>query len=178
MGGPMTILHLGCGTDIKPNATNVDQIAHDGVDEVVDLNEYPWPWQDDSVGKILAFHVFEHLENIEQALRECARILTPGGTLKLKLPVGLDSWADPDHKHQWEWRTPEFYCGARPWDVDVGLEVMHRDVDLWPVGADRPLTLLKRLKWWIREHETGQGPWMFNQQGSSGEFTVIFQKKP
>lgn len=168
-------LHLGCGQDIKPNAVNVDQINHAGVDQVVDLNHYPWPWEDNSVTEILAFHVFEHLEDIEQALRECARILKPKGTLTVRMPVGLDSWADPDHVHRWEWRTPEFYCGARPWDVDVGLEVVHREVDLWPVGADRVLSLLKRLKWTVHEYESGQGPWMFSQQGSSGEFTIVFK---
>ena len=170
-----TKLHLGCGKDIKDGWINVDQLDGPGVDRVLDLEHTPWPWAEGSVDRIQANHVFEHIEDIENVLRECERVLTPRGILTVRVPVGLDSWADPDHEHQWEWRTPTFYCGARPWDVDVGLQVIDRNVELWPAGQTNLLAAIDKLTWKFREFRDGQGPWMFNQPGSCGEFTVRFQ---
>ena len=40
---------------------NVDALAMPGVDEVVDLFAYPWPWADNSVDEIWASHLIEHI---------------------------------------------------------------------------------------------------------------------
>lgn len=168
-------LHLGCGEDSRDGAHNVDQLAHDGVDEVVDLDRAPWPWPDDTFSRIEAHHVFEHLTDMETALRESARVLAPGGVLCLTLPVGQNAWADPDHEHRWNWDTPEMFCGARPWDADVGLEVIEKGAT---VGSHMPGTagvayggLLRLLS--LRY---GPGRWLFDLPATSGEFTVVFEK--
>lgn len=170
------ILNLGCGEDHHSDAHNVDAVAAVQPDEVVDLNDTPWPWPDESFTRIQAYHVLEHLESVDAALRECARVLRPGGRLETRWPVGLDAIADPDHRHVWTWRTPEFYCGARHWDTDVGLRVVERDVELWPAGQENPLAALDKLGWWLRRWYDGPGPWCFNQSGACGEFTVVFEK--
>jgi len=167
-------LHLGSGKNTIPHMWNVDRINHDGVDEVVDLSEYPWPWDDGQFQYILAEHVFEHLPDMEATLRECARILKPGGRVEIAMPVGQDSWADPDHKHRWTWDTPEFYCGKRPWDPTVGLNVVSREVDLWPHGGGPGLAygaLLKAALW-----VGSPGRWCFDLPATSGEFRVVFGK--
>lgn len=169
-------LHLGCGEDYRAGEWNVDAVASVDPDEVVDLDETPWPWPDATFRYIRAYHVLEHVADIEAALRESARVLQPGCRLVVKLPVGLDAIADPDHKHVWTWRTPEFYCGKRHWDRDVGLRVLSRDVSLWPAGQENPLAALDKLRWSLRRLFDGPGPWCFNQSGSSGEFTVVFEK--
>ena len=169
-------LHLGCGEDYREGEHNVDAVAAVGPDEVADLNECPWPWPDATFRCIRAYHVLEHLADVETALRECARVLEPGGRLITRWPVGVDALADPDHKHRWTWRTPTFYCGKRHWDRDVGLRVIHRDVSLWPAGPEGPLQAYDRLRWALRKRLVGAGPWCFTQQGSSGEFEVIFEK--
>jgi len=171
-------LHLGCGQNYREGEWNVDAVAAVAPDEVVNLAETPWPWPDITFHRIRANHVFEHLPDIEAALRECARILVPGGRLITRWPVGTDAWADPDHTHEWDWRTPLFYCGKRHWDVDVGLRVVSRDVELWPAGQSNELALLDKIAWKYRRWRDGPGSWCFNQSGSSGEFTVVFQKPP
>lgn len=170
------VLHLGCGEDYRDGEHNVDAVASVDPDEVHDLDEHPWPWPDGSFTLIRAYHVLEHLEYVETALRECARVLVPGGRLETRWPVGLDAIADPDHEHVWTWRTPEFYCGARHWDTDVGLEVVERDVELWPAGSNNWMAAAEKFYWQMRMRKEGPGPWCFNQSGSSGEFTVVFEK--
>lgn len=170
------VLHLGCGEDYREGEVNVDAVAEVEPDVLVDLDDYPWPWEDGSFSVIRAYHVFEHLEDVEMALRECARILVSDGTLITRWPVGLDAVADPDHEHMWTWRTPEFYTGKRHWDRDVGLEVTDRSVDLWPAGQDNVLAVWDKLLWEARFRLEGAGPWCFNQPSSCGEFEVVFRK--
>lgn len=175
-GLPST-LHLGCGEDYRENEHNVDAVAAVEPDEVVDLAETPWPWPDATFDRVRANHVLEHLPDVETALRECARVLAPGGRLISRWPVGVDAWADPDHEHRWDWRTPLYYCGERHWDVDVGLRVVSRDVSLWPAGQRNALAALDKAAWWYRRFRDGPGVWCFNQSGASGEFTVVFEKR-
>lgn len=170
----MTKLHLGCGDDRRDGWVNVDVRSDSAADMLVDLDRTPWPWADDSVQTIVAEHVFEHLEHLTAALHECARILEPGGHLHVTWPVGMNERADPDHEHTWVWDSPEMYCGARPWDADVGLDVVGRDVTLgshldgWLGVAYKGLLLLL-------ERTQGQGRWMFDMPVTSGEFTVVFE---
>ena len=166
-------LHLGCGTDIRAGMHNVDKIAIDGVDEVVDLEDFPWPWERNEWDHILANHVFEHFDDVEKALRETQRILKPNETAKITVPIGMNAVADPDHKHVWIYDTPEYYCGKRHWDIDVGLRVQSRSVELHPHlngigGAIQKLC----IEGYERFH--GQGRWMFDVPITSGEFTVVF----
>lgn len=167
-------LHLGCGENVRPNAHNVDQLDHDGVDEQLDLEAYPWPWPDNTFARIDAEHVFEHLGNVEQALRECARVLVPGGRLYLALPVGQNAWTDPDHEHRWNWDTPEMFCGERPWDADVGLEVVEKDASIGShFGGVAGVAYGGLLR--LLTAQYGAGRWMFDMPATSGEFTVVFE---
>jgi len=48
-----------------------------------------WPFEDDSVDEIEAYHVLEHIEgfkNYRKAMEEMYRILKPGGVLRIKVP--------------------------------------------------------------------------------------------
>lgn len=174
MSDEYSTLHLGSGTKTRATAWNVDKLNHDGVDEVVDLAEYPWPWDANSWDHIIAEHVFEHLPDMERTLRQCGHILRPGGTVEIAMPVGQDSWADPDHKHRWTWDTPPMFCGARPWDADVGLSVVSREVDLWP-HAPGVLNWVwgALIKAGLRTFPAGR--WCFDLPATSGEFRVVMQ---
>jgi predicted SAM-dependent methyltransferase len=68
---------------------NVDGWHDRNVHFAVDLNRH-LPFPDDSFAGIFSEHVFEHfdLEQGESLLRECFRILQPGGCLRLIVPDG------------------------------------------------------------------------------------------
>jgi len=51
-----------------------------------DLNNYPYPFEDNSFDFILFSHVLEHLYSPILALNECYRILKPNGILLLWVP--------------------------------------------------------------------------------------------
>jgi predicted SAM-dependent methyltransferase len=96
-------LNLASGHQPKPGWINVDLFAP-AADLRLDLRR-PLPFPDDSVAYIYAEHFFEHLDypnvvesmgwNLEgpgivsealQFLRECHRVLVPGGVLDLVVP--------------------------------------------------------------------------------------------
>lgn len=59
---------------------------------LADLNTDIWPVKDQSQDVILAFEIFEHLENPFRTEREMARVLKKGGLLILSMPSGHTLW--------------------------------------------------------------------------------------
>lgn len=94
-------LELGCGTAPTPGFVHHDKRRHSPhIDFEHDLEQLPWPWPDGSCTEILGLDVFEHLHLMpEQWLRECHRILTRGGQLRLRVPIFGTPWhlIDPTH---------------------------------------------------------------------------------
>ena len=54
-------LNLGCGKNYIDGWVNVDLYDNSKCDVVHDLEEFPWPWENDSVSEILIKHTLEHL---------------------------------------------------------------------------------------------------------------------
>ena len=96
-------LNLGSGKRLKPEWVNVD-LFEPAADLRLDLRE-PFPFADRSVAHVYCEHFFEHLNypNVADAmaaqveapdrpsealgfLRECWRVLTPGGVLDIVVP--------------------------------------------------------------------------------------------
>lgn len=80
------ILNLGAGKKLRADSINVDVTWYPGIDEQVDLEEFPWPWDDCSVDGIHASHIMEHFLDQKEFLLECYRILKPGGFLRIVGP--------------------------------------------------------------------------------------------
>ena len=58
------IINLGCGNKKLAEEIGVDIIDGPLVDVVTDLNQYPLPFDDNSVDIVRSSHCFEHLDNI------------------------------------------------------------------------------------------------------------------
>jgi len=80
------VLNIGCGYRKFVGGINVDGFPACKPDVLWDLNKTPYPWEDNSIDAIYAYHVFEHLENWWEAFSECARILKPGGQIEVRVP--------------------------------------------------------------------------------------------
>lgn len=98
------VLEVGAGTMAHFPAVRHDfhrYIASDGDTKVVDwLKERPWdprveirhieggelPFKDNSVDRLIATHVLEHVIDPAQTLAEWSRVIRPGGVLSLILP--------------------------------------------------------------------------------------------
>ena len=59
---------------------------------LADLNNDSFPVADKSQEVVLAFEIFEHLENPFRVARDMARVLKPGGLLFLSMPYGHTLW--------------------------------------------------------------------------------------
>jgi SAM-dependent methyltransferase len=96
-------LNLGAGNRIIGGAVNHDRVKHrPEIDVAWDLSILPWPWADNSFDVIVAWAVFEHLrQTLVETLNECWRILRPGGTINLKLPIATHDRAHDDPTHYW-----------------------------------------------------------------------------
>jgi hypothetical protein len=89
-------LNLGCGFDKKTGWTNVDKSPLSEPDELVDLEETPWPWDDNSASEIQLRHVLEHLgattDSYLAIIKELWRICRPGAEVRIVVP-------HPRHDH-------------------------------------------------------------------------------
>lgn len=81
-------LNLGCGTDIRSGYVNVDFRALPGVDAVVDLSVFPWPFKDGSAEEILMLDFLEHFpySQTRRLLMECYRVLDFDAELVIQVP--------------------------------------------------------------------------------------------
>jgi predicted SAM-dependent methyltransferase len=95
------LLHLGCGGEIKPGWINVDLAPARSVRRTVrrlpagtlffeyDLRRGEVPLPDGSCARVYSSHFFEHLdyETGVRLMRDCHRVLRPGGVFRAALPT-------------------------------------------------------------------------------------------
>jgi predicted SAM-dependent methyltransferase len=81
-------LHLGCGSDHFAGFTNIDRVRTPATDVVVDVRR-TLPFASASMRGIFHQHAFEHIDRpigARTLLRESARVLLPGGVLRMGVP--------------------------------------------------------------------------------------------
>ena len=80
-------LHLGCGTKYLPGFVNIDGNLFNKIDLWLDVRN-GLPFSSASVDSIYSTHMFEHFfaDELNALLRECLRVLKPGGGIRLIVP--------------------------------------------------------------------------------------------
>ena len=80
-------LHLGCGQTMLPGWLNVDLVGRQPIDLALDLRKR-LPFPDGLIDAVFHEHLIEHLtyHDAIQVLSECARVLRPGGILRVTVP--------------------------------------------------------------------------------------------
>jgi predicted SAM-dependent methyltransferase len=80
-------LNIGCGSRPMPGWVNIDAARGEKIDVVWDLRR-GLPFPDQSCTAIFGEHVIEHIpkDGAELLLRECLRVLQPGGVVRLSTP--------------------------------------------------------------------------------------------
>ncbi len=82
----MKKLNLGCGQDVREGYINVDFTKDNGAEVVWNLEEYPYPFEDNSIDYILMDNVLEHLENTIRVMEELHRISKQNTIIKIIVP--------------------------------------------------------------------------------------------
>jgi hypothetical protein len=113
-------MKLNLGSYIYPLAgyLNVDVEHWHGVDQLVDLNKLPWPWEDESFTEIRAVDILEHLGKITkfEAVKELARITKGDGIVFLRVPSATHITALQSLQHAHSFYFDSFETDyAQPW---------------------------------------------------------------
>ena len=110
-------LLIGCGNNREKLLTFDDNrewsdlvtLDHDsncGADVIHDLDDLPWPFEDESCEEVHAYEILEHLgqqgdfRSFFAHFGEIYRVLKPGGLLMATVPAWESqwAWADPSHR--------------------------------------------------------------------------------
>ena len=83
-------LNLGCGDAKLEGWVNVDRILTFEPDVVHDLEQTPWPFDDDSCSEVLLNHVLEHVGRATDVflaiMKELYRVCEAGATVRTHVP--------------------------------------------------------------------------------------------
>ena len=118
MRGKQLKLNLGCGRDIQEGFINLDKQELKGVDVVHDVEQFPYPFEDNSMDHINATMILEHIcpKNFIPIMNECWRILQAGKTMFIGVPIAgawLD-FQDPTHCNHIGECTMRYFDPAYP----------------------------------------------------------------
>jgi len=103
------IIELGPG-DIKccKEAITIDKVKKESVDIIHDINLGFDFISSESVDEIHAYHVIEHVDNIEYLMKEFYRILKRNGRVFLSVPHFSNPYFYSDYTHKTMWGLYSF----------------------------------------------------------------------
>lgn len=106
-------LNLGCGRDIREGYLNIDRVDLKGVDLVYNLDDYPYPFKNDSVEEIQAISMIEHITDLVKFMEELYRICKNNATVVITAPHyrSVTAYADPTHKHFFTPDSFDYFTG-------------------------------------------------------------------
>lgn len=143
------VLNLGCGFRKFIGVVNVDAYDICSPDVVWDLNITPWPWNDGTVDKIIAWHIFEHLPNWIEAFRESARVLKVGGILDVRVPDSTDVSAICYRDHHQVFHRLTFTEILAPELRGANAEIQAQKRVPFKMNLYTRLPYERYVKWWF-----------------------------
>jgi SAM-dependent methyltransferase len=132
--GPGDVLDVGCGSKKWPGAVGLDISEDTDADVVHDLNEFPYPLQDDSFDQVLMQDVLEHVRDPIRVMDELHRVCRPGGRIQLRTPhfSSMLAYSDPTHTHYFSAEAIRTLAEPRfSHYTTVRMRVVHVTIDLW-----------------------------------------------
>lgn len=102
-------LNLGAGEDRKDGYINVDWNDLAKPDVKHNLNQFPYPFENNKFDEVVASHVLEHLDKPFEVMKELHRILKPGGELIIKVPHFSRGFTHAEHAHGFDVSFPMYF---------------------------------------------------------------------
>jgi ubiquinone/menaquinone biosynthesis C-methylase UbiE len=114
-------LDVGCGNNKRPGYIGMDISSKCQPEFVHDWEDFPWPFEDNSIEAINAAHVLEHTKDLIRFMDECYRILQPGGKMDAICPyhTSTGAWQDPTHIRAISEATFNYF--SKDWRKNNGL---------------------------------------------------------
>jgi SAM-dependent methyltransferase len=118
-----TVLEIGSGKSKIPGTITIDINSEVKPNIVHDLNQFPWPINDNEYDTILMFSIIEHLAEPIKVFEECHRILKPSGRIYLITPHFSDSasYVDPTHKWHFSARSFDYFIKGSQLEESYGF---------------------------------------------------------
>ena len=152
-------LNLGCGVGKLEGYVNVDSASAVNPDVVWDLNDIPYPFEDNRFDEILAFSVLEHLNDTVKVMEEWHRIASPGAMLDIRVPYwdGYGFATDPTHKNMFTEATFDFFTGKSDYSfiTKVRFNMIKTELVYHPKFKWFPKFIKSRLRFLLKEVVTG-----------------------
>ena len=106
------ILHVGAGLRKIKGAVTLDINPGLTPDVVWDLNQFPYPFGDNTFDIVVCEHVLEHLQHVISVMEELHRVSKPGGKVWVRVPhySSLNFNTDPTHTHSFSSRSFNYLC--------------------------------------------------------------------
>ncbi len=105
----MRVLNLGCGlakfdfpeAAAATEVVGLDISPHAQADVLHDLDQIPWPFDNDTFDLVIMRDVIEHMQSVPATMSELYRILKDGGRVRIRTPHYSSAYAygDPTHLH-------------------------------------------------------------------------------
>jgi len=92
-------LEVGCGDHKRDGYIGMDIIPLECVDIVHDMNDLPWPFEENTIEEIVMDDVIEHSNNFLGVIEEIYRIGMSGCIVKISVPhySSDNMYTDPTH---------------------------------------------------------------------------------
>lgn len=96
----MLKLNLACGQIKMDGFLGIDKVKTKATDKIMDLEKYPWKFEDESVDEIHCSHYVEHVTDLIKFMDEIHRVLKKGCRATIIAPYysSMRAWQDPTHK--------------------------------------------------------------------------------
>jgi SAM-dependent methyltransferase len=142
-------LILGCGETRVPGAVHIDKNELVKPDVIHDLNSFPYPFEDNSVCHIQAFHIIEHLSDPFDVMREFYRILKPNGKLHIKVPHCSRGFTHSQHKSGFDVAFPLYFDKSFTLSGYFGIDFKCEKNELHWLGNQHLLKYIGIKNWQI-----------------------------
>lgn len=131
-------LEIGGGNLVREGWINLDSRNGEGQWKR-SAQQTPWPTGEGTVESIRASHVMEHIpagQDRIDVMNEAHRVLKPGGTFEIIVPLA-GTWqaiADPTHVSFWCMESFRYFDGLHSADADYGIKLWET-VELYVAGG-------------------------------------------
>jgi len=149
------VLDIGCGNNKHPGSIGIDFSNINDVDISYNLENMPYPIDDNSFDVVILQNVIEHIQDIVGLMEEIHRIITPGGDILISTPhfSSLYSYQDPTHVRHMAYNSMDVFIDETThlnFYSQLRFKMINKSIDF---GKSFPLSYIARTLFTLSNHK-------------------------